>query len=76
MQQAYSVVTDGAEAHVSVLNGLCLLTASCRLPVETILTLMRCYSTGERMTGLFRKITNQMIAKSKQNLTQAGRLWE
>jgi hypothetical protein len=34
------------------------------------------YSTSERMTGLFRKITNQMIAKSKQNLTQAGRLWE
>ena len=35
-----------------------------------------CFSTNERMTVLFCKITNQMITKCKQHVMSHGRLWD
>eukprot|EP00960_Hanusia_phi_P009624 279741-Hanusia_phi.AAC.2 len=44
--------------------------------VKMMLTIARYYSTNERMTMLFCKITNQMIKNCKGNITKAGKLWD
>jgi len=44
--------------------------------VKMMLTIARYYSTRERMTCLFRKITNQMITNCKHAISSRGRLWE
>jgi dynein heavy chain len=44
--------------------------------VKMMLTIARYYSNAERMTILFCKITNQMITKCKQHMTQHGDLWK
>lgn len=43
---------------------------------KMMLTIARYYSTSERMTILFCKITNQMITKCKSHVMQHGRLWD
>ena len=43
---------------------------------KMMLTIARYYSTSERMTILFCKITNQMITKCKKHVMQHGRLWD
>mmetsp|Transcript_22861 Transcript_22861/g.57008 ORF Transcript_22861/g.57008 Transcript_22861/m.57008 type:complete len:4427 (+) Transcript_22861:2-13282(+) len=40
-----------------------------------MLTIARYYSTRERMTLLFRKVTNQMIANCREHVTAGGVLW-
>jgi len=44
--------------------------------VKMMLTIARYYSTRERMTCLFRKITNQMITNCKNAISSRGRLWD
>ena len=44
--------------------------------VKMMLTIARYYSTRERMTCLFRKITNQMITNCKHAISSRGKLWE
>jgi dynein heavy chain len=44
--------------------------------VKMMLTIARYYSTRERMTCLFRKITNQMITNCKNAISAPGRLWD
>jgi dynein heavy chain, axonemal len=44
--------------------------------VKMMLTIARYYSTRERMTCLFRKITNQMITNCKHAISSPGRLWD
>ena len=39
-------------------------------------TISRFYGTKERMTVLYMKITNQMIKKCKQTITDDGKLWD
>ena len=43
--------------------------------VKMMLTIARYYSTNERMTTLFVKITNQMIKNCKQCIMAPGKLW-
>jgi len=44
--------------------------------VKMMLTIARYYSTSERMTTLFCKITNQMITNCKKHVTKDGKLWD
>ena len=44
--------------------------------VKMMLTIARYYNTTERMTTLFRKITNQLIVRCTQYLNEPGKLWE
>mmetsp|Transcript_13743 Transcript_13743/g.31844 ORF Transcript_13743/g.31844 Transcript_13743/m.31844 type:complete len:4493 (+) Transcript_13743:136-13614(+) len=44
--------------------------------VKMMLTIARYYSTNERMTTLFVKITNQMIKNCRKCITKPGRLWD
>ena len=44
--------------------------------VKMMLTIARYYSTRERMSCLFRKITNQMITNCKHAIASPGRLWD
>ncbi len=39
-------------------------------------TIARYYSTPEHMTRLFTKLTNQMIRKCKEQITDMGKLWD
>ena len=44
--------------------------------IKMMLTIARYYNTTERMTTLFRKITNQLIVRCMQYLNEPGKLWE
>lgn len=44
--------------------------------VKMMYTIARYYSTPERMTILFKKMTNQMIQKCKEHITASGKLWD
>ena len=39
-------------------------------------TISRYYGTKDRMTVLYMKITNQMIKKCKETITDPGKLWD
>jgi dynein heavy chain len=39
-------------------------------------TIARYYSTSEHMSRLFNKLTNQMIRKCKEQITDLGKLWD
>lgn len=44
--------------------------------VKMMHTIARYYSTPERMTTLFKKMTNQMILKCKEHIMTSGKLWD
>ena len=44
--------------------------------VKMMHTIARYYNTTDRMTKLFRKITNQMISNCKAGILGGGKLWE
>ena len=44
--------------------------------VKMVYTIARYYSTPERMTTLFKKITNQLIKKCKEHIIEDGKLWD
>lgn len=39
-------------------------------------TIARYYSTPEHMTRLFTKLTNQMIRRCKEQITDLGKVWD
>ena len=39
-------------------------------------TIARYYSTSEHMSRLFNKLTNQMIRRCKDQITDPGKLWD
>ena len=43
--------------------------------VKMMHTIARYYSTSERMTTLFKKISNQMIVNMREYITAPGNLW-
>jgi dynein heavy chain len=44
--------------------------------IMTLYKIARYYGTPERMTILFVKITNQMIAACKQHILEPGKIWD
>jgi len=44
--------------------------------IRMMYTIARYYSTSEHMSRLFTKLTNQMIRKCKEQITEPGKLWD